>query len=556
VCASEPKLDGRLRLIPLGGLGEFGMNSLVLEWEGERLLIDAGAMFPSADMPGVDSVVPDFAYLEGGGTLHAIVLTHGHEDHIGALSFALQAAPAPVYGTALTLGFARRRLVERSIDADLRTIVAGEPVEAGPFRIHPIRVAHSVADSVCLAIETPAGTIVFTGDFKIGADLPADEQTDLDALKAWGDRGVLALFSDSTNVEVDGFTPGEGAVEPAFEKVLADSQGRVLVTCFATAIPRLQRVADVALRAGRSLAFVGRRMADNADIALDLGRLRIPPESILPSSRIAERPRDRVLAFVAGSQGEPFSALSLVSVGEQRDLAVGPGDTVVLSARAVPGNERAVSRVISNLFRRGCDVLHPGLARVHVSGHGGREDLAAMIRAVRPRHFVPVHGEYRMLAQHARLAVEAGVPAHEILVAEDGEVLSFGSDGLRRDGQVHAGRTLLDRSGVEELDEMVVRDRRHLAFDGIVVPVVAIDKQTGRVGFPPEIVSRGFLAEEERADLLAEAREAVVKAVESRPEEERFEPALIRDRIRTDLRRLLRRRTQRRPMVIPVVLEV
>jgi ribonuclease J len=556
VGGSNAQIDGRLRLIPLGGLGEFGLNSCVVEWEGERLLVDSGAMFPSLDMPGVDSVVPDFAYLEAGGTLRAIVLTHGHEDHIGALSFALQAAPAPVYGTALTLGFARRRLVERSIDADLRPIVAGEPVEAGPFRIHPIRVAHSVSDSLCLAIETPAGTIVFSGDFKIGADLPANEQTDLDALTAWGDRGVLALFSDSTNIEVGGFTPGEGAVEPAFEKVFASSQGRVLVTCFATAIPRLQRVADVALRAGRSLTFVGRRMADNADIALDLGRLRIPPESIFPSSRIAERPRDRVLAFVAGSQGEPFSALSLVSVGEQRDLAVGPGDTVVLSARAVPGNERAVSRVISNLFRRGCDVLHPGLARVHVSGHGSREDLAAMIRAVRPQFFVPVHGEYRMLAQHARLAVEAGVPAHRIRVAEDGDVLSFGSDGLRRDGQVHAGRTLLDRSGVEELDEMVVRDRRHLAFDGIVVPVVAIDKQTGRVGFPPEIVSRGFLAEEERADLLAEAREAVVHAVESRPEEGRFEPALIRDRIRTDLRRLLRRRTQRRPMVIPVVLEV
>jgi ribonuclease J len=556
VCDSDAETDGQLRLIPLGGLGEFGLNSLVVEWGGDRLLVDAGAMFPSAEMPGVDSVVPDFAYLEGRGTLHAVVLTHGHEDHIGALSFALQAAQAPVYATALTLGFARRRLVERGVDADLRSLVPGQPVEAGPFRIHPIRVAHSVSDSVCLAIETPAGTIVLTGDYKIGADLPAEEQTDLHALEAWGDRGVLALLADSTNIEVRGFTPGEGAVEPAFEEVLARTPGRVLVSCFATAIPRLQRVADLAIRAGRRLAFVGRRMADNADIAIDLGRLRIPPDSIVASNRIAEHPRERVLAFVAGSQGEPFSAMSLVSVGEQRDLAVGPGDVVVFSARAIPGNERAVSRVMSNLYRRGCDVLHPGVARVHVSGHGSREDLATMIRAVRPRYFVPVHGEYRMLAQHARLAVEAGVPAHRIRVAENGDVLAFDADGLRRGERVHAGRTLLDRSGIEELDEMVVRDRRHLAFDGIVVPVVAVDKQTGRVEFPPEIVSRGFVDEEGSTDLLAEAREVVVRAVESRPEEERFEPALIRDRIRADLRRLLRRRTQRRPMVIPVVLEV
>jgi ribonuclease J len=552
-----PPVDDRpLRLVPLGGLGEFGMNALVLEWEQHLLLIDAGVMFPSAEQPGVDSIVPDFHYLaERRGRVAAMFLTHGHEDHIGALAFALQAAPAPVYGSRLTLGFARNRLRERGVEADLRLLTPGRSVTAGPFTIHPIRVAHSVLDSLALAIETPAGVVVASGDFKIDPDAPPDERTDLESLSAWGDRGVLALLSDSTNVERRGRSGGESEVLPAFEEVLQRTRGRLLVSCFATAMPRIQRVADAARAAGRRIAFVGRRMVDNVQVATDLGLLRIPAGDVLPSSELPTYPARAVAVFVAGSQGEPFSALSMVSVDEHKELSVGPGDTVVISARPIPGNERAVSRVMGNLFRRGCDVVHPGTAHVHVSGHGNQDELVELLQRVRPRYLVPVHGEYRMLAQHARLAVRAGMSADDVLLAEDGDVWTLGPGGARKDERVEAGRVLLDRSGEAGLEDMVVRDRRHLSAEGIVVPVIVLDKQTGRVESAPEIVTRGF-AGESGAALLAEAARLLLETVESRPAEERFDPALTRERVRAELRRFFRKRAQRRPMVIPVVMEV
>ena len=545
-----------VRLVPLGGLGEFGLNALVLEWEEHLLLLDAGVLFPPAEMPGVDSIVPDFEYLaERASRLRGILLTHGHEDHIGALSYALQAAPAPVYGSRLTLGFARKRLQERGVHADLRTLVPGQPVEIGPFRVHPIRVAHSVLDSLALAIETPAGVVLASGDFKIDAAAPPDERTDVDALSQWGDRGVLALLSDSTNVEQPGLTGSEDAVVPAFEQVLERTRGRVLVSCFATSIPRIQRVADLAVRALRPVAFLGRRMLDNTEVALDLGLLRLSEAARIPPGSLAGGAGDRAVVFVSGSQGEPLSALSMISVGEHRDVAAGPGDTVVLSARAIPGNERAVSRLISNLFRLGCDVVHPGTAKVHVSGHGSREDLVELLRRVRPRYLVPVHGEYRMLAQHARLAVAAGIPSDRVLVAEDGDVLRLSSLGARREPRVGAGRVLLDR-GASEIEDVVVRDRRHLSSEGIVVPIVVVDRQTGRLESPPEIVTRGIVDAEEAAELAEEAGRLLAGALDGRPAEERLDPALTRERVRSELRRFYKRRTQRRPMVIPVVMEV
>jgi ribonuclease J len=508
-------------------------------------------------MPGVDSVVPDFQYLaDRRQDVRGILLTHGHEDHIGALSFALDAAPAPVYGSRLTLGFVRRRLQERSVAADLRELTPGGAVEIGPFRVHAIRVAHSVTDSLALAIETPAGVVLASGDFKIDSNARPEERTDVDSLSAWGDRGVLVLLSDSTNVEQRGATGGEDDVLPAFEEVFARARGRVLVSCFATAMPRIQRVADLAQRSGRGVAFVGRRMADNAEVALDLGLLKLPASAQVASAALPEWPPGKLALFVSGSQGEPFSALSTISVDEHRDVSVGPGDTVVLSARAIPGNERAVSRLISNLYRRGCDVVHPGTARVHVSGHGNQDDLVELLQRVRPRYLVPIHGEYRMLAQHRRLAAAAGFPADQVLLGEDGDVLVFGATGGRKESRVAAGRILLDRSGSEELEELVVRDRRHLSSEGIVVPIVLLDKQTGRVESPPEIVTRGFVDVDERADLLEEASRLLVQAVESRPAEERSDPSLTRERVRLELRRFFKKRTQRRPMVIPVVMEI
>ncbi|HET7293949.1 MAG TPA: ribonuclease J [Vicinamibacteria bacterium] len=549
--------DAVVRLIPLGGLGEFGLNALVLEWSGHLVLVDAGMLFATAEMPGVDSVVPDFEYLrERKESLHGILLTHGHEDHIGALAFALQAAPAPVYGSPLTLGFARRRLRERGMSAELRTLVPGRPVEIGPFNVHPIRVAHSVNDSLALAIETPVGVVLASGDFKLDRRAGPAERTDMPALAAWGERGVLALLSDSTNVEQRGYTGGEDSVVGAFEEAFERTRGRVLVSCFTTSIPRIQRVADVARERGRRVAFVGRRMVDNAEVARELGLLRLPDEQLVAPGAVGEQRPEALCAFVSGSQGEPLSALSLVSLDEHRELSVGPGDCVVLSARVIPGNERGVSRLIGNLLRRGCDVLHPGVSSVHVSGHGSREDLLELLRAVRPRYLVPVHGEYRMLAQHARLAAEAGMEAARVLVAEDGDVLALSASGACREDRVAAGRILLDRSAGDELEDVVLRDRRHLSHDGIVVPVVVLDKQTGRVEQPPEIVTRGFVDADERADLLEEAGRFVAETVESRPPEERFDPSLTRERVRQELRRFFRRRTQRRPMVIPVVMEI
>lgn len=553
-----PPSDHALRLVALGGLGEFGLNSLVLEWETESLLVDAGVGFGTAELPGVDSIVPDFRYLaERRAGLAGILLTHGHEDHIGALSFALQAAPeTPVFGSTLTLGFVRRRLRERGVEADLRLLTPGQAVELGSLRVHPIRVAHSVIDSLALAIETPAGVVVMTGDFKIGRGTAADEQTDVDALSAWGDRGVLALLSDSTNVEVRGRTGAEDELIPAFEEVFARTRGRVLVSCFATSIPRIKRAAQAALASGRSIGFVGRRMADNADVAMELGLLDLPSSRVLPPMGVHDYPAGSLCLFVSGSQGEPFSALSMISIDEHRDVAVGPGDTVVLSSRPVPGNERAVSRVISNLFRRGCDVVHGGTARVHVSGHASQDELAEMIQLVRPRYFVPVHGEYRMLAQHARLAVQAGVPADNVFVVEDGGVLEVSAGRASMAASVPAGRILLDRSGMDEIEEVVVRDRRHLSSDGIVVPVVVLDRQTGRLESPPELVTRGFVDWEEWPGLMDEATGLLAEILEARPPEERYDPTVTRERLRQELRRLFRRRTQRRPMVIPVVMEV
>jgi ribonuclease J len=546
-----------LRLLPLGGLGEFGLNAMVLEWQEHRLLVDCGVLFPSAEQPGVDSIVPDFEYVAGHRDgLHGILLTHGHEDHIGALAFALQAAPAPVYGSRLTNGFARRRLAERGLEADFRTLTPGQPVEVGPFRVHPIRVAHSVIDSLALAIETPAGVVVHSGDFKIGTESRDEEKTDLEALRAWGDRGVLALLSDSTNVEYRGRTGGEDDVIPAFREILEKAPGRVLVTCFATSIPRIQRVAQLAVERGRSIGFVGRRMNENVEVAQELGLLDVPRASILPPEHWRDHPRGDVLLFVSGSQGEPLSALSVISIDEHRDVHVDPGDTVVFSARPIPGNERAVSRVMSNLFRRGCDVLHGGTAHVHVSGHASRDELVDLMRLVRPRYLVPIHGEYRMLAQHARLAVEAGLADAHVVVAEDGEAIAFGPWGARKEGTVPAGRLLLDRSGTEGVEEIVIRDRRHLSSEGIVVPIVALDKQTGVLQGAPEIVTRGFVHVAESAELLADAGRLIEELVATRPPEEAQAPDVLRERMREELRRYFKRRTQRRPMVLPVVMEV
>ena len=549
--------EGSLRLVAFGGLGEFGLNSLALEYSGRLLVIDAGLMVPPAELPGVDMVVPDFQYLaQRADCVEGIVLTHGHDDHTGALSYALAAAPAPVYGGKLTLALAQRRLRERAVAADLHPFAPGEVVELGPFRIHPIRVAHSVFDSHCVIVETPVGNVAVSGDFKLADSGREEERSDVAALAAWGQRGVLALLSDSTNVEWPGHTPGEDAVVPAIEDVFARASGRVFVTCFATALPRIQRIADIASAHGRRIAFVGKRIAENAEAATDLGLLRVPPSQVLAPQSAAALAPGQAAFVLSGSQGEPLSALSLAAVGEHRDIQVGKGDVVVHSARVIPGNERAVARVFDHLCRRGCEVVHGGLARVHVSGHGSRGDLTDMIRLLRPRHFVPIHGEYRMLVQHARLAVEAGVAAEHVHVLDNGHCLRIDAAGACLDVSIPAGRTLIDRGGWDEVDELVVRDRRQLSSNGIVVPVVTVAKKTGQVSSPPEIVTRGLVDADEPSALVEDASRLVLETLAARTPEEHRDLGLTRERVRLELRRYLKKRTQRRPLVVPVIMEV
>ncbi len=549
--------DQILRLIPLGGLGDFGLNALVLEWADDLILLDAGVLYPGADLPGVDTIVPDFEYLrQRRGRLKAIVLSHGHEDHIGALAFALEAAPAPVYGSRLTLGLARQRLAERGLSAELLELVPGQATQAGPFRLHPIRVAHSIADSLALAIETPGGVVLASGDFKMRGGSTPEERTDVEALASWGQRGVLALLSDSTNVEHNGTTGSEDDVVPGLVEIFSRTKGRVIVSCFTASVPRIQRVADVARRFRRSVTFVGRRMVGNTGVALELGLLRVPSAGLVPAGSLAGTLPERQTLLVSGSQGEPLSALSAIAIGEHRDVTVGPGDSVVLSARVIPGNERGVSRLIGNLLRQGCDVFHAATAPVHVSGHGSREDLLKMLELVRPRYFVPIHGEYRMLAQHAKLALEAGLAPDRVLVAEDGDVLALTSERAVKAGRVAAGRVLLDRSRTDEIEDAVIRDRRHLSSEGIVVPVVVLDRETGRIEGTPQIVSRGFVDSGERADLMRRASRLVADTVESSPPDEQGDVALTRDRVRGELRRFFKRQTRRRPVVVTVVMEV
>jgi ribonuclease J len=546
--------SGEVRLVALGGLGEFGLNSLLVECGGEALLVDAGSMFPPAEDVGVDTIVPDYRYLaERKGSLRAIVLTHGHEDHVGALPAALAAAPAPVHGTPFTLGLARRRLRERGLRPELRPLHPGESFEAGCFRVHAIRVAHSVLDSLALAIETPAGVIVHSGDFKLDRAAEADERTDIEALRSWGQRGVLALLSDSTNVESEGATAGESEVVPAFERIFAETPGRVLVSCFSSALPRIRTVSALAARSGRRLGFVGRRMNETLEVALELGRFALPAARLTPGEAAATPP-DRLALFVAGSQGEPLSALSCVAAGDYRGLQAGPGDAVVLSARVIPGNERAVSRLISDFYRRGCEVHHPGTDRVHVSGHGAREDLLELLRAVRPRHLVPVHGEYRMLAQHARLAVRAGLRREAVVVAETGDAVRIDAAGARVDGRVPAGRVMLGHDA-SPLHASLVAERRLLAGRGIAVPVVVLDRTTRRLQAAPRILTRGVFDEATAAERHERAGRAVAAACENGPEAERADASLIRERVRSELSRFFRRE-RRRPLVEPVVVEI
>ena len=549
-----------LEVVPLGGLGEFGMNMLALSYADTTIVIDAGVMFPDPEMLGVDRIIPDLTYLQQKGPVAALVLTHGHEDHIGAIPHVLPYVSGPVYATPLTLAFIEPKLKEHGLDGAHR-LVSVRPrdrVTVGPFEIEFIRVTHSMPDCVALAIHTPAGTLVHTGDFKIDQTPIDGQHFDVHRFAELGSQGVLALFSDSTNIDRRGFTGSEREVVDAFEEIFTSATGRIIVAAFASSIYRMQILVDLAAQFERKVAFVGRGMIENSQIAQKLGYLQIPAGVQIRDSDVPNYPAQDVLCLTTGSQGEPFSALSRISIDGHRHVKIAPGDTVVLSARAIPGNEKAIGRVINHCARRGADLIDESIKHVHVSGHGSEEELKLMLSLVRPKYFVPVHGEYRQRAKHARVAgkVFSGRDPHpEVMLIENGDVLHIDEQGARVSGKAPVGRVLIDGTLTGEVADEVLRDRRHLAEDGLVVPVVAINKQTGSLEGVPEIITRGFVMENGQ-ELLADGARVLTDVVEQASLEERTDQGLIKEKLRIELRRFLRKRSGRRPFVLPVIMEI
>ncbi|HSK10573.1 MAG TPA: ribonuclease J [Vicinamibacterales bacterium] len=551
-----------LEVIPLGGVGEFGMNMTAVSYGDAMVVVDAGVMFPGPELPGVDLVIPDLTYIEQRPVKPAaLILTHGHEDHIGAVPHVLPLIDGPVYGTPLTLALLAPKLEEHGIDARSRLVpvAAGGRVQVGPFTIEFLRVTHSIPDAVALAIESPAGTIVHTGDFKIDQTPVDGELFDIHRFAELGGRGVLALLGDSTNIERPGVTGSEFDVVEAFEELFASTRGKLVVAAFATSIYRMQILANLAKEFGRRVAFVGRGMIEQSQVAQRLGKLHIPSGLVIRDADVRSYPARQVLCLTTGSQGEPMAALSRIAVDDHRHVSVGPEDRVVFSARAIPGNEKAIDRVVNHLARRGADVVTADQKRVHVSGHGSEEELKMMLSLVRPRYFVPIHGEYRQRSRYARLArriLGSGPGGVEVLLAENGDVIRFDAAGGRIAGRVTTGRVLIDGSGTGEVGDEVLRDRRHLAEDGLIIPVLAINKQTGAIEGVPEMITRGLVLEPDAEGVLREAGRAIVEALEATSVEERTDQGLVKEKVRVELRRFFRKRWGRRPLVLPVVMEI
>ena len=556
--------DPSVLAIPLGGLGEFGMNMMALRCGDDIVVIDAGLMFPETELLGVDVVLPDISYLrQNKQHVRGILLTHGHEDHIGSLPYLIGDLDVPVYGSRFTLALLRKKLSESGHleTAVLRDMQPGHPFDLGPFQVEPIQVTHSTLDCLALAIRTPVGTFLHTGDFKMDPTPIDNRPFDLHAFARFGQEGVMALFSDSTNAERAGYTPSERAVRPLFESLIRGAPRRVIVSCFATSIHRIQTIVDVAHGLGRKVGFVGRSMVDNVEIAHSLDLLHIPDGMVVRPQDMRTFEPSKLVVVASGSQAEPMSALSRMAVDNHRFMNIGENDSVILSARIIPGNERAIARMIDHLFRRRALVYYEGAASggtgpVHVSGHASQEELKLLINLVRPRYFVPVHGEYRQLFRHASLAHQVGTVSGEIILLEDGHTLEFTKAGAVRREPVTTGRVLVDSGSLEEIEDVVIRDRRHLSEDGIVVPIIAIDKHSGRAEGLPEIVSRGFLPADNGQGVLDGAREVVRKTIDGSNAEEKMDWSVIKEKIRVDLKRYLNKQTSKRPLILPVILEV
>jgi ribonuclease J len=546
-----------LKIIPLGGLGEFGMNCLALRWEDDIIVIDAGLMFPESELLGVDVVVPDITYLiENKACVRAIILTHGHQDHIGGLSWLLSELKVPVYGTEFTLAYVEGNLEENQLldETELIEITPKEKFTIGPFTIEPIHVTHSLVDCVALAIDTPVGVVIHTGDFKIDLSPLDDRPFDLHTFAEYGKRGVLALLQDSTNVERSGYTPGERAVIPRLDEIFSRAKKKLFFSCFSSSIYRIRIAMDLARSHGRKVAVVGRSMMESTEIAQDLGYLNLPPGLVINPGQMRDFPPEQLMVLISGTQGEPMSALSRAAVDNHKHAHIDAGDTVILSSRIIPGNEKSIFRVIDHLYRRDaqviCDDGASGL--IHVSGHGSQEEMRLLINLVRPKFFVPVHGDYRYLRHHANIAMETGAVEHAIVI-EDGDVLELDQNDARQKDKVTAGRVLIDSGSTNDVvEDLVIRDRRILSEDGIVLAVLAINKRTGKVDRTPEVVMRGFGG----ADITDQAREVVLKTLDSLTGEEKTDYGMVKEKVRVELKRLVQKTTGRRPLILPVIMEV
>jgi ribonuclease J len=553
--------DNKLQVIPLGGLGEFGMHMMALRYGDDIIVIDAGMMFPEDELLGVDIVTPDLTFLkENRAQVRALFLTHGHEDHIGAVGFFLDEFDVPVYGTPFTLSLVERRIEEYDLDHEvqLRPAKPKQFVEVGPFKVEFVHVTHSIVSAVALAVTTPVGVVIHTGDFKVDPTPTDNELFDLHTLADYGKRGVLLLLSDSTNSDRAGYSESERAVRPRFEDIFNRSENKLLISCFSSSIHRLQQIMDISQEFGRKVAIVGRSMIAVTEIAHNHGLLDIPDGLLIRPQDVAEAKPSRVTVVISGTQGEPMSALSRASVDNHKHISVKPGDTVVLSSRIIPGNEKTIFRMIDHLAKRGADVMYGSMnPPLHVSGHGSSEELRLVLNLVRPKYFVPIHGEYRQLSKHARLAEHLrNVGLQETFVLETGEVLELDTRGARKAGRVTVGRVCIDSGAAGEVvGDMVIRDRRVISEDGIVLPILAINRHTGKIESAPELVSRGFALESDAAFMRA-ARESVIRTLESSNQEEKTDWGVMKEKIRADLKRFIIREAERRPLIFPVILEI
>ena len=548
-----------LRIIPLGGLGEIGLNMMVMEYADSIIIIDCGLMFPEDYMLGIDIVIPDITYLrKNKEKVKAFIITHGHEDHTGALPFVLREIKAPVYGTPLTIGLIKEKLEEFKLDreTEFKTVKPRDKVSVGPFEIEFIRVSHSIADGAGLAIKTPVGVVIHTGDFKLDQTPVDGEILDYARFSEYGENGVLLLLSDSTNVEKEGYTVSEKEVGVTFEEIFRKSSGRIIVAAFSSNIHRIQQVLDVADNFGRKVTLNGRSMVANVRIAQELGYLKVQDGLIVDLKELDNLPPQRAVLLTTGSQGEPMSALTRMAMDDHKQIRVRRGDTVILSSKFIPGHEKAISNMMNHLYRRGAEVIYEKVSEIHVSGHASQEELKLMLNMVKPRHFIPVHGEYRHLVKHSQLAEKVGVKKENIVLAEDGDVVEVTEGSISVRERVESGKVFVDGKGVGDVRDMVLKDRKHLSQDGLVIAILALNEKTGEIIYGPDIITRGVVFEEESAELLENARNIVIGVLGNINVEAKTDWLEVKEELRRALRRYFNKTLERRPVILPLIVEI